>query len=368
MTGLLTRRVLLSSLALAAGALSGQERPGQEPGKDATFSGGVSVVNVLASVRDKQGRVVSDLNKDDFALTENGVPQTIGYFSRQSDLPLILGLLVDTSLSQRRVLEDEKSASHTFVSHVLREDRDRTFLIHFDHDTELLQDFTSSRTVLDKSLDKVQIAEAPRLVRRGPNGGGGGRPDNDRYPTSQGSNGPRNAGTVLYDAIYLAADDLLRHETGRKAIVVLTDGVDNGSKVSLHTAIEAAQRADLMVYSILFADEAGYAQPPVYGRGGGRSHRGGPIDLPMPRRIDHADGKKVLQQISKETGGGFFEVSKKQPIDDIYRRIEEELRNQYNIGYTPPKAEDSRYREISLTARRKDLLVQSREGYYPNKQ
>jgi VWFA-related protein len=339
-------------------------------GQEATFSGGVSVVNVLASVRDKQGHVVSDLNKDDFALTENGVPQTIGYFSRQSDLPLTLGLLVDTSLSQRRVLEDEKSASHSFISRVLREDRDRTFLIHFDQDTELLQDFTSSRTVLDKALDKVQIAEVPRLVRRGPNGGAGGppRPDNDRYPTAQGSAGRRNAGTVLYDAIYLAADDLLRHETGRKAIVVLTDGVDNGSKVSLHTAIEAAQRADLLVYSILFADEEGYAQQPFYGRGGrGGGHgRGGPVN--MPRRAEHADGKKVLQQISKETGGGFFEVSKKQPIDDIYRRIEEELRNQYNIGYTPPKSGDSQYREISLTARRKDLIVQSREGYYPNKQ
>jgi len=275
LTALLTRRVLLSTLALAAGRLSGQGKPGldkvdQESGRDATFSSGVSVVNVLASVRDKQGRVVSDLNKDDFVLTENNVPQTIGYFSRQTDLPLTLGLLVDTSLSQRRVLEDEKSASHIFISRVLREDRDRTFLIHFDHDTELLQDFTPSRTVLDKALDKVQIAEAPRLVRRGPNGGGGpSRPDNDRYPTAQGTNGARNAGTVLYDAIYLAADDLLRHETGRKAIVVLTDGVDNGSKVGLHTAIEAAQRADLMVYSILFADEAGYAQPqPIYGRGG----------------------------------------------------------------------------------------------------
>jgi VWFA-related protein len=326
----------------------------------------VAVVNVLATVRDRQGHLVTDLSQGDIVLTENGLTQNIRYFARQTDLPLILGLLVDTSLSQRGVIENEKSASHTFISRVVHEDRDKTFLIHFDQDTELLQDFTSSRTVLDKALDKVEIAQGPRLVRRGPDGAGMPRRGDDRYPMPPGA-GRRNAGTVLYDAIYLAADDLLRHETGRKAIIVLTDGVDQGSKVSEAAAIEASQRADLLVYTILFADEGGYGQQPL-GRGGyggrrGARDGGGPAGL--PREVDRMDGKKTLQHISKQTGGGFFEVNKKQPIDEIYRRIEEELRNQYNIGYTPVKTDDGRYREISLTAKRRDVLVQAREGYYP---
>ena len=153
----------------------------------------------------------------------------------------------------------------------------------------------------------------------------------------------------LYDAIYLAADDLLRHETGRKAIVLLTDGVDQGSKVSLQSAIETAQRADLVVYSILFADETA-GQP-----------------MGSPRQMERVDGKKILRQISRETGGGFFEVTKKQPIDEIYRRVEEELRSQYSIGYSAPKTDDARYRDIALTTKRKDLAVQAREGYYPGR-
>ena len=271
---------------------------------------------------------------------------------------------MDTSLSQRRVLEDEIRASHSFVASVLREDRDRAFLIHFDHDTELLQDFTGSRTVLDKALDRVEIAEAPRLVRRSADGGGAPRRGgSDRFPGPAG--GQRQAGTVLYDAIYLAADDLLRHETGRKAIILLTDGVDQGSKLTLQAAVEAAQRSDLVVYSILFADEAMSAPPVLMGRGG-RGGRGGP-PMGMPQAMERADGRKVLKQISKETGGGFFEVTRKLPMDEIYRRIEEELRNQYNIGYTPAKSEDGRYRDISLSAKRRDLMVQARQGYYPGK-
>jgi VWFA-related protein len=350
---------------VVAGLLKGAALAGALRAQDATFSAGVSVVSVLASVRDKQGKLQTDLGQDDFILTENGVAQTIRYFSRQTDLPLTLGLLVDTSLSQRRVLDDEIGASHRFVARVLREDRDRAFLIHFDHETELLQDFTGARTVLDKALDRVQIAQGPQLVRRGPDGGGGPRRGgSDRFPGPPGGS-RRQAGTVLYDAIFLAADELLRHETGRKAIVLLTDGVDQGSKLSLHQAIEAAQRSDLVVYSILFADEGSSAPPVFIGRGGRGGRGGGP--MPMPQAIDRADGKKVLQQISKETGGGFFEVTKKLTIDEIYRRIEEELRNQYNIGYTPAKAEDVKYRDISLTTKRKELNVQAREGYYPGK-
>ena len=336
--------------------------------QDATFSSNVNVVNVLASVRDKQGRIVRDLTKDDFLLIERGVQQTIRYFAHDTDLPLTLGLLIDTSLSQRNVLEDEKTASYRFAARVLREDRDRVFVIHFDQDTELMQDFTSSRATLEKALGSVGLAEGPRLVRRGPEGGGvPRRGGSDRFPMPPGG-GRRAASTVLYDAMYLAADDLLRHETGRKAIVLLTDGVDQGSKVSLQSAIETAQRADLVVYSILFADEtAGQPTPSFGGRGhGGRGGRDGP-QMGSPRQMERVDGKKILRQISRETGGGFFEVTKKQPIDEIYRRVEEELRSQYSIGYSAPKTDDARYRDIALTTKRKDLAVQAREGYYPGR-
>ena len=363
MTGFRSARIFLSArvlmLAITAATVSGDAQ-------DATFSSNVNVVNVLATVRDKQGKIVADLAADDFVLTENGVAQKIAYFSRETDLPLTLGLLIDTSLSQRNVLEDEKTASYRFAARVLREDRDRVFLIHFDQDTELLQDFTSSRATLEKALARVGIAQSPQLVRRGPEGGGmPRRSGSDRFPMPAGGAG--RAGTVLYDAIYLAADELLRHETGRKALVLLTDGLDHGSKVSLQAAIAAAQRADLVVYSILFADGVAYSTVPVPGgRGRGRGGRGGP-PMGWPQQMERADGKAILRQISKETGGGFFEVTKKQSIDEIYRQVEEELRSQYSIGYSAAKTDDTRYRDIQLETRRKGLTVQARQGYYPGR-
>ena len=355
MTGFLSARVLV--LAITAATVAGRSQ-------DATFAANVNVINVLATVRDKQGKIVADLQADDFVLSENGVARKIAYFSRETDLPLTLGLLLDTSLSQRNVLEDEKAASYRFAARMLREDRDRVFLIHFDQDTELLQDFTSSRATLEKALTRVGIAQGPQLVRRGPEGSGmPGRSGSDRFPMPPG--GASRAGTVLYDAIYLAADELLRHETGRKALVLLTDGLDHGSKVSLTAAIAAAQRADLVVYSILFADGVGYSTVPVPG-GRGRGGRGGP-PMSWPQQMERADGKTILRQISKETGGGFFEVTKKQSIDEIYRQVEEELRNQYSIGYPAAKTDDTRYRDIHLETTRKGLTVQARQGYYPGK-
>src|ERR1700722_7024882 len=168
----LSRRTFLA--LAAAGVASGQDSP------DAKFSTDVKVVNVLVTVHDKQGKIMSDLTKDDFDLSEEGHPQTIRYFTRETDLPLTLGLLVDTSLSQRRVLGEKKDASRRFVEKVLREDRDQTFLIHFDHDTELLQDLTSSRSKLERALDELELPQdaRPQLNRQGGGypGGGGGYP------------------------------------------------------------------------------------------------------------------------------------------------------------------------------------------------
>ncbi len=312
----------------------------------------VKTVSVLATVRDKHGKTISNLTKDDFTLTEDAHLQPIDYFARESDLPLRLGLLVDTSLSQRRVLEQERSASYSFLDHLLRPDKDQAFVIHFDREVELLQESTPSRPKLQAAL---QLLQTPEFDGGRGNGGGG----NSGGGGGGGRGRQRGGGTLLYDAVYLAGDEIMSKQQGRKAVIILSDGVDHGSKEGLSTAIEMAQRSDTVVYSILFKDDQGYGNPGIRmgGMGGGR--RGG--RFPQQER---PDGKKVLQQISKETGGRLFEVSKKETIEKIYADIEEELRNQYSLGYTPDKNAGPGYHKIQLTVKQKDLLVQARDGYY----
>jgi VWFA-related protein len=314
----------------------------------------VNVVNVYATVRKKQGEIVRNLTKDDFTLEEDGRPQFIRYFSQESDLPLKLGLLVDTSLSQRRVLDEERSASSTFLGQVLRVNKDQAFVIHFDRQVELLQDLTSSREKLQAALGLLQT---PQMARREPND-----PQSQDSGAGPGRRGFRGGGTHLYDAIYLASNDITAHQQGRKALIVLSDGVDRGSTETLASAVEAAQRADTLVYSIFFTGEEGYGN---WGRRGGMGGWGG-----MGRRggrypqESSPNGKKILDQISKETGGRLFQVSKKQPLDQIYDSIQEELRNQYYLGYTPNPSPPPGYHKITLTVKQKDLIVQSRAGYY----
>jgi len=315
-----------------------------------TFTAGVKVVTVLATVCDKHGAIVRNLEQGDFMLDEDGHPQVIRYFARETGLPLTLGLLVDTSMSQRRLIGQERTASSKFVDQVVREDKDQAFVIHFDREVELLQDLTASHKRLEDALAEL---ETPQLERRQGDGGrSGGGPR---------SGGGRGGGTDLYDAVLLASDEIMKKQSGRKAVIVLSDGVDRGSKVSLESAIESAHRADTLVYSILFADEQQYGRGGFGGPGwGGR--RGGSR---MPRPYERPDGKKVLQQLSKETGGGFFEVSKKEPIEDIYAGIEEELRSQYSFGFTSDRPDAGPgYRHLRLTTRDKSLVVQAREGYY----
>jgi VWFA-related protein len=342
--GAISRRgVLFSAIALFRASA-----------QDTTFSTDVKVVNVLATVRNKQGQIAQNLNRDDFTLEEDGRPQTIRYFSKETDLPLTLGLLIDTSMSQRRVLGQERNASNRFLDQVLREDKDMAFVIHFDREVELLQDLTSSRKTLETALTDLETPQR---------GGGGGR---QGYPGGGGGGYPRGGhhggGTMLYDAVLLASDELMKKQHGRKALIILSDGVDTGSKTSLTSAIASAQHTDTLVYSILFADEEGYGRGGGFGGGGrGMGRRGGYPGGRYPQ--NRPDGKKVLQQISKETGGGFFEVSKKQPIEQIYSRLQEELRNQYSLGYTPDKAETG-FRKITLAVKQKGLVVQARDGYY----
>jgi VWFA-related protein len=341
-----------------------------DSGDTPTFKKDVKVVNVFATVRDKHGQIVPSLAKDDFLLQVDGRPEAIRYFARETDLPLTLGLLVDTSLSQRRVLEEERTASYAFLNDVMRADSDKAFVINFDSESVLLQDLTNSRPKLETALDRVHVAEPDQNGSQGGGGGsypGGGRGGGGRH---------RTAGTTLYDAVFLASDELMRKQQGRKAIILLTDGVDQGSRYSLDRAIEAAQRSDTMVYSILFADPDAYGRGMAGGypgghHGGWNGPMGGPSGPPMggqrypPQYESHADGKKVLQRLSQETGGHFFEVTKKESVTAIYKQVQDELRNQYSLGFSPETAEQSTgYHKILLAAKPKDLVVQTRQGYY----
>ncbi len=363
--------LMLMSLPLQAAQLSAQpqttpqqatpQRSGppapvlQKPAPQSTVSVEVKVVNVYATVRKKKGDIVSDLTKDDFTLAEDGRPQTIRYFSRESDLPLDLGLLVDTSMSQRRLLDQERSASATFIDQVLRVDKDKAFVIHFDREVELLQDLTSSREKLQAAIG---LLGSPQMASRDPDDPQSQNPDQGSRRGSWSGGG----GTLLYDAIYLASNEIMKPQPSRKAVIVLSDGVDRGSRETLASAVEAAQRADTMVYSILFTDDEDYGYRGGYGGMGGMGRHGGRGRYPQEER---PDGKKILEQICKATGGQLFQVSKKEPLEQIYATIQEDLRSQYSLGYTPdPANSEPGYHKIALTAKGKDLVVQSRAGYY----
>lgn len=285
---------------------------------ETVFTTNVKVVNVLATVRQKNGALRGDLEKDDFALAEDGHPQTIRYFSRETDLPLTLGLMVDTSGSQRRVLDAERGASLRFLDQVVRDKTDKVFIMQFDSAVQMRQPLTSIVGKLDDALAYVDT-ETERQVRM-QNGGG----------------------TLLYDAVAQASNDVMKKLTGRKALIVLSDGVDFGSYGSLDDAVEAALRADTLIYSILYADSGAYGI-----LGGGH------------------DGRSVLDRMSKETGGSFFEVSKKQTVDKMFEILQQELRTQYSLGYVSDKPVTlSEFRAIQLTVKEKGLVVQARKRYW----
>jgi len=326
-----------------------QQQPQELPQQQPKIAVEANMVTVFASVRDKKGQIVSNLTKDDFSIDEDGRAEAITYFARESDLPLTVGLLVDTSLSQRRVLGQERSASSSFIERTLREDKkDQAFLIHFDYEVELLQDFTSSRKKLESKLD---LLETPEMQRA----------------SDDGSGHRHGGGTLLYDAIYLASNDMMMKLQGRKAVIILSDGDDRGSKETLASAIESAQRANTVVYSILFKDDEPFGQRGGYGGGGWGGHGGGGGGggHRYPQQEQRPDGKKILERISKETGGRLFEVSKKLTVDQIYDQLAQELRAQYILGYVPDKSPNSAdYRKIHLVTKQKDLAVQARDGYY----
>lgn len=364
MTAVLRNCSLIFSILLAAScfAQKSADQANSAPSSDhpPTFSAQVKVVTLLATVRDKHGQIINDLSKDDFTLQEDGRAQAIKYFARETNLPLKLGLLVDTSGSVLSELPGERDASKSFLDQMVQAQTDLAFVVHFDRQVELLQDFTASREKLESATNEI----APSMHDDNSSGGNapGGSPGSGRGGHHRGFGG----GTLLYDSVFLASDELMQKQQGRKAIILLTDGEDRGSKTSLASAIEFAQRANTLVYCIYFkGEESGFANQPTFGHGGwgrGGMGRGGPGRFPQEQ---HVDGKKVLEQIAKATGGRVFEISKKDPIGQIYDQIQQELRNQYSIGYTPDRnGSTASYHKIQLSVKEKDRMVQTRDGYY----
>jgi VWFA-related protein len=310
--------------------LYAQQSQKVEDGIDEPIKVDVDVVNLYCAVRNKQNALVSSLEKGDFSLAEDGTSQTIKYFTRETDLPLTIGLLVDVSNSQRNLIEIERRAANSFFSSVLKK-KDVAFLISFGADSDLLQDITGSPRVLQDGLNRMKLNGGFSGINSGP------------VPTMSH---PR--GTVLYDAVFAASNEMLAKEVGRKALVLITDGEDEGSTETMKAAIEAAQKADAIIYGILYVDRQFYG-----GFGGGYS------------------GESVLKQMSEETGGRLFQVDRKNTLDAIFDQIQQEMRTQYAIGYTPTNGKkDGSFRKIDLRTGNKDLKVQVRKGYYalPNPQ
>ncbi|HEY0759936.1 MAG TPA: VWA domain-containing protein [Acidisarcina sp.] len=338
-----------------------------------TLSVEARLVTLPVTVRDKKGQLVTTLSKDDFTLKEDARAETVKFFSLDKDLPLTLGLLVDTSGSMRNALEQERTASRSFFEQMLTLPGDKAFLLHFDREVELLQDLTSSKDKLGAALQILGPGEENTSS-------GSGDPDVNDVRRHGG-------GTQLYDAVFLAADELLKKQPGRKAIVLLSDGGDRGSKETLDGAIEAAQRAEVSVYTIYFKGEGGAPRDHDLGRQGGRSGggwpggaggggwpgsggsgHGGSAGGQRGPEQPHVDGRKIMQQIADETGGRLFEAKKKESIADIYKSIAEELRTQYVLAYTPDKdSSPSGFHKIDLTVDKKDDYVQTRAGYYADR-
>ncbi len=250
------RRLMLSAAGLLASS------PLARALQDVTFSTEVKVVNVLANVHAKNGEIVRGLTKDDFVLSEDGRPQNIRYFSSETDLPLTLGLLVDTSMSQRRVLDAERIASYDFLDQVLREATDHVFIVQFDMGVEIRQPLTSSRHKLEAALAQVDAPSMHQLQLQ------------------------RGGGTLLYEAVAVAARDVMRAQTGRKALIVISDGVDTGSEIPLVHGRRrgAARRHPGLLHRVLRCQRVRHFARPAAGRRRARRQRRAHADLPGNRR------------------------------------------------------------------------------------
>jgi VWFA-related protein len=319
-------------LVLTLAAVAQQTQPAKpvmvEDDAGQIISVDVDIVTLYCAVRNRQNGLINSLTKDDFDLREDGAKQTIKYFSKETNIPLTLGLLVDVSNSQGNLIEIERQAAASFFRHVLKQ-KDVAFLLSFGADAELLQDVTGSPRILEDGLRRLKLNGGFSGINSGP------------VPTM---GQPR--GTVLYDAVYLAAGDMLAKEAGRKAMILITDGEDQGSRETEKQAIEAALKADAIIYGILYVDRRFYAGNGI-GMGVGYS------------------GASVLKHMAEDTGGHMFEVRGKDTLESIFQQIQDEMRTQYLIGYTPTNSKkDGGYRKIDLRTQVKDQKVQVRKGYY----
>jgi VWFA-related protein len=297
-----------------------------------TLKVNVNVVQLFFNVKDKHGMLIPNLTKDGFEIAEDGKQQTIKYFNAETNLPLTLGILIDSSGSQLRVLDMEKEVGGAFLKQILT-DKDLAYVMDFNVDAELVQDYTRDVHQLQAALNKVKINTG---FTTGPMPGAGGGP----VPTAP------TRGTVLYDAVYLSAHDMLAKEVGRKAMILLTDGEDEGSQLKIKDAIEAAQKADSMVYVLLCADRG------FYGMQGG-----------------FYSGESEMRKLTEQTGGRVINVGNKfDKLREAFDQIAAELRSQYNIGYTPTNTKlDGTYRKLEIKPKQKDLKIQARAGYYAGK-
>ena len=306
-------------------APSQQSEDNQKPGE--TLKVNVNVVQLFFNVKDKHGALIPNLTKDDFNIAEDSKPQTIKYFTAESNLPLTLGMMIDASGSQRNVIDMEKEVGGAFLKQILT-DKDEAYVISFDISVDLLQDFTRDTHRLQAALNKAKVNVD--FTSGGIPGMGGGP-----VPT-------RNApGTLLYDAVYLSAHDMLSKETGRKAMILLTDGQDEGSRLKIQDAIEAAQKADAIIYVLLCADRG------FYGGFGGYS------------------GEGEMRKLTEQTGGRVINVGNKfDKLREAFDQIASELRSQYNVGYTPTNLkQDGTYRKIEIK-NKQNYKIQARAGYY----
>jgi VWFA-related protein len=296
-----------------------QEQEQQLPQSQQPLQVATTVVNVFATARDHHNAIVTDLTKDDFKVYEDGVEQKIAYFSKEVNMPITLGLLMDTSYSMHNILNAEKDAASRFVREVMRK-RDEAMVINFDTDVNMLADFTEDPEMLDRAIHRAEINVDASGI-----GGTGGTVRS------------RGGGTDLYDAIYLACHDELGSEAGRKGVVILTDAEDTGSKTSIEEAIESAQRADAVVHVILITD---YGETEGYGPG-------------------------VASKMTSETGGRVISVRNEKGLEKAFDEISEELRSQYVLGYYPANTKrDGSFRKIKVDVVRPDVKILARKGYY----
>lgn len=318
---------LAGALAIAAVPAGSQQTPAppakpQPTGQEPTIRREVHVVNVFATVRDKNKRIIADLKQEDFRIFEDNKEEKVAFFSRETSLPITLGLLIDTSGSERNRLMAEQEAATRFLMRVMRKG-DEAMVISFDLDVDLLSDFTEDRARLERAIRRARIGAA----------GAGGVVTPGPFPTSSAPNG-----THFYDAIYLACMDKLVSEAGRKALVIITDAEDFGSKLRLEEAIEAAQRTDTVVHILLVRDPGQGSRPDI--------------------------AKKIVD----ETGGRLIEVSSEKKLEEAFDQISDELRSQYTLGYYPSNASrDGGYRKIKVETAHRDFKVLARKGYYPPK-